>query len=75
MTPGSVESGRSISDGKESKARIAAYTLDTAATFVAAEGMTVTPEEGERLRKKIDRHILPLMSSTPTLAPAPGAHG
>ncbi|KAF9653218.1 MFS general substrate transporter [Thelephora ganbajun] len=64
MTPGSIDEGRSISsDEKEgSKPYVAAYTLDTAAILVAAEDITLTPEEAKRLRRKIDWHIMPLMS-------------
>ena len=72
MTPDSIERGQSISNGEEPGARVSAYTLDTAATLFVAEGMNVTPEEGLRLRKKIDRHILPLVISTPTCTSTTG---
>jgi len=64
MAPDGVEEERSTpSDEKEkSKHCVPVYTLDTAANLSAAEGVTLTPEEAKRLRKKIDWHILPLMS-------------
>lgn len=69
MAPGSVEKEWSISciEEKKSKPRVAAYTLDTAATLATAEDTTLTPEEAQKLRRKIDLHILPLMFSEPTL--------
>ena len=64
MTPGSIEKERSISsDEQKSKPHVATYALDTAAVLVAAEDVILTPEEAKRLRRKIDWHILPLMSS------------
>ena len=64
MAPDDVEEERSTpSDEKEkSKPCVAVYTLDTAANLAAGEGVTLTPEEAKRLRRKIDWHILPLMS-------------
>ena len=69
MVTGSVEKELSIfSDEKErSKPYVAAYTLDTAATLIAAEDTTLMPEEAKRLRRKIDWHVLPLMFSEHTL--------
>lgn len=67
MTPGSIEKERSISsDEEKSKPHVAAYTLDTAAVLVAAEDVILAPEEAKRLRRKIDWHILPLMSRAST---------
>ena len=42
---------------------VADREVDTAAQLVAALDEEITPEESERLRKKIDWHILPLMCS------------
>ena len=63
MTTGSIKREQSISGGEkeESKPYAAIYTLDTAAILVVAEDVTLTPEEANRLRRKIDWHILPLM--------------
>jgi hypothetical protein len=65
MTTDSIEKEQPISDNEkvESKSYAAVYTLDTAAILFAAGDMTLTPEEAKRLRKKIDWHLLPLMSS------------
>ena len=38
--------------------------VDTAAQLVAGEALDLDPAEAERIRKKIDWHILPLMCST-----------
>lgn len=67
MTTGSIEKVRSASSDEKGGAKpyVATYTLDTAAVLVAAEDVVLTPEEAKRLRKKIDRHILPLMCSEP----------
>ena len=66
MTPDGVEEERpTSSDEKEKfKPRVPVYTLDTAANLATGEDVTLTPEEAKRLRRKIDWHILPLMSST-----------
>jgi len=65
MTSGSNEKERSISDDEkeEPKPYATIYTVDTAAILAATEDTTLTPEEAKRLRRKIDWHILPLMSS------------
>jgi hypothetical protein len=68
MAPGSVEKERFISsiEEKKSKTHVAAFTLDTAATLAYTEDTTLTPEEAQKLRRKIDLHILPLMFSEST---------
>lgn len=70
MTSGSNERDRSTSSGEkeESKPYVAGYTVDTAAILAAAEDTTLTPEEAKMLRRKIDWHILPLMSSAFTFS-------
>ena len=70
MATGSIKREQSISsdEKEESKPYAATYTLDTAAILVAAEDVILTPEEANRLRRKIDWHILPLMFGEPTFA-------
>jgi len=76
MAPDGVEEERSTpSDGNEkSKSRVHVCTLDTAANLAAAEGVALTPEEAKRLRRKIDWHILPLMSSASVSTSPVNAH-
>jgi hypothetical protein len=66
MAPDIIEREQSISsdEKKDTKPHAAAYTLDTAAALAANGDITLTPEEGRRLRRKIDWHILPLMFGT-----------
>ena len=35
--------------------------VDTGAALVAGKHVEITPEEGRRIRRKIDRHLMPLM--------------
>lgn len=48
-------------DKKTDVTTFSATDVDTAATLVAETDAQLDPEEGERIRKKIDRHIMPLM--------------
>jgi ACS family allantoate permease-like MFS transporter len=68
MAADSIEKELSISSDEKvgSKPYAAAYTLDTAAVLFAAEDITLTPEEANRLRRKIDWHVLPLMYGAST---------
>jgi hypothetical protein len=71
MAPGRIENERSISNFEvgEHKPYIAAYTVDTAAILVATGDTMLTPDEAQRLRKKIDWHVLPLMFRGSTFIP------
>lgn len=60
----------SFSDTDEKKTQVDVHhvavadaDVDTAAKLAAGLDQALTPEESDRLRKKIDWHILPLMCS------------
>ena len=59
----------SFSDVDEKKVQVNVHVaavdkdVDTAAQLAAGIDQELTPEESNRLRKKIDWHILPLMCS------------
>lgn len=59
----SLDKAGSIDDEKRTHVHVAAASeeVDTGARLVAGTFEEVDPKEALRLRKKIDRHIMPLM--------------
>ncbi|KAG2151193.1 MFS general substrate transporter [Suillus bovinus] len=59
--PTSAERSSSDMFGDEKYAGISASEIDTGAQLVAGLTSTLEPDEALRIRKKIDRHVMPLM--------------
>ncbi|RXW18286.1 hypothetical protein EST38_g7565 [Candolleomyces aberdarensis] len=53
-----------LDDGKDRSITVQARDIDTAAIIAEDAAETLTPEVANQLRKKIDRHLLPLMCFT-----------
>jgi hypothetical protein len=46
------------------EAHVAVSAVDTAAVLVSGDEFQLDPQEALRIRRKIDRHIMPLMCGT-----------